>query len=256
MPGSDLIQSVLRATDAMDAIARSQQGLSVRELAELLNLKRPTVNNLLRTLAERRYVELRGSPRRYFVGAAVKELADLSSDRSLHHTAALEMRRLQEKLPQASFVLAEMMDDRMQPTMRLDSTRPGVIQRPRHELLHPYSKSTALAGLAFGSASLQSAIRQRFSFWEFGAHVWGDEASLDAYLAEARELGYTVSRQSPAVAAPVYDAGNHFVAALGGFFGQTIEPDLEALTQNVIDAAGRLSKPETHSAPATSMDEG
>ena len=255
MPGSDLVQSVLRAADVLDAIAHSQQGLSVRELAELLNLKRPTVNNLLRTLAERRYVELRGSPRRYFIGTAVKELADLSSDRSLHHTAALEMRRLQEKLPQASFVFAEMMDDRMQPTMRLDSTRPGVIQRPRHELLHPYLKSTTLAGLAFGSGSRQSAIRQRFPFWEFGAHVWGDEARLDAYLAEARELGYTVSRQSHAVAAPVYDGGNHFVAALGGFFGPNVEPDLEVLTQSVIDAAGRLSKLETRSVQAPKDEE-
>lgn len=246
MPGADLIQSVLRALDVVDAVAHSQNGMTVRDIAEELELKRPTANNLLRTLAERRYVELRTNPRRYVLGTTVSELAEVASSRSLHQSAIKVMRELQGQMPEASFTLAEPVHDELQTTLRIDRKRPGVVQRPRNERLHPYLKATSLVWQAFGGESQRAAIRKRFLFSEYGVHAWQTIGQLDDYLNHALQQGYAVSPPSygpyRAVAAPVYDTGNSFIATLGAFISPDEDHDFQSLTQAIVGGAAKLSK--------------
>ncbi|MEX0746059.1 MAG: helix-turn-helix domain-containing protein [Phycisphaeraceae bacterium] len=80
MPGSERVQSVNRALELLERVARSDGGMTVRELSEATNLKRPTVNNLVLTLVDRGYLTGRGSPARYSLGPIVEDLAPRNGD--------------------------------------------------------------------------------------------------------------------------------------------------------------------------------
>ena len=74
MQPTNLIQSVARAVDILEALGRSEQGLGVTELARQLGLKVPTTHNLLRTLSVRRYVAKDRTGQRYRLGFACGQI--------------------------------------------------------------------------------------------------------------------------------------------------------------------------------------
>lgn len=83
--GAGLVQSVDRALDLLEAMARADRPLGVGELAAATGLAQGTAHRLLRTLQARGYVR-RDAARKYALGASAFVLGD-AAQRSLARSA-------------------------------------------------------------------------------------------------------------------------------------------------------------------------
>lgn len=118
------IQSVDRALDVLEALARAGMELPLNEIALQAGLNVSTCHHLVATLAKRGYVAQNPRGRTYFLGAKVLEL---SSSRlrqfDLIELAMPELRRL-NKDTQESVHLAVMQGHALTTLAKLDSPRP------------------------------------------------------------------------------------------------------------------------------------
>jgi DNA-binding IclR family transcriptional regulator len=73
--GIQMIQSVERALDILNAVAQEVGWVGVREIARRTNMKVPTVQQLLKTLQNKAYLEFDPAQRKYRVGVAATLLA-------------------------------------------------------------------------------------------------------------------------------------------------------------------------------------
>ncbi|HHN46935.1 MAG TPA: IclR family transcriptional regulator [Planctomycetes bacterium] len=73
--GARRVQSVCRALDILELLARSETGLPLAEIARSMRLKRPTVHNILKTLLARGYAEQEHKTSRYRLGPEAVVLA-------------------------------------------------------------------------------------------------------------------------------------------------------------------------------------
>ena len=74
MAGSNLVQSVLRGTEIVEVIARSEDGLTLNEISIQVNLKTTTVYNILRTLCVSEWLK-RDTDGKYFIGSRFLSVA-------------------------------------------------------------------------------------------------------------------------------------------------------------------------------------
>lgn len=70
-----MIQSVERALDILNVVAQADAWLGVREIARRTGLKVPTVQQLLKTLQKKAYLEFDPGQRKYRIGVAATLLA-------------------------------------------------------------------------------------------------------------------------------------------------------------------------------------
>ncbi|MDA3963466.1 MAG: helix-turn-helix domain-containing protein [Planctomycetota bacterium] len=249
MPGSDLVQSVLRACDLLEHLAGSD-GIRLQEFSEATGLKPPTVHNLLRTLAARGYANQDDSGR-WRLGDTPRSLADRDHDRDLLVKARSVLLGIADDIPNSILNLAEVVENHVVVQMRASPDRPQAIQQPRRQVLPPYGSAGGLACLAFSDHSTATRIREAHPFEEGGSALWRDRASLDAYLQRSRAAGSITTpfpnQELIRVAAPVYGAGGQFRATLGAALPARTcsDDDLERLRERVCIAAEKLSEDPT-----------
>lgn len=247
MPHSQLVQSVLRGLDILEAVGASQDGLALRELSDRLGLKGPTVHNLARTLAARGFLQKTVDPPRYRLGRAVVELARLQADDVLARRAAGVIRRLFARLDRATVTLNRPVGGEVVTVLRISPERPGLLERPRGRSMHPYGTASALLFQALWTEAERAAYRRRYPFWEYGAHLWGSPQRLERILARARRNGYAAVRLGEGgiypVAAPVFGEGGELLAAVGASvpLGRGAAADRRRVVERVAAAAKRLS---------------
>lgn len=218
MPGSQTIQSVERALDAMERIAQSPQGVTLTALAGSLGLKPPTAHAILRTLVGRSYVRRLDKPARYVLGPAAAALNAAGAPLAWRQAAQDAMARLARQLPKATMVLVEAVGGELVTTRRMCPEQPGVVLRPTHMVMSPYSSASDLAFLAFASPEAAASHRRRYPFAEYGAHQWHGQAALETFLQGARRLGYALPTDESflfRVAAPLVSPNGELLALLG-----------------------------------------
>jgi len=76
--GSRQIQSVVRALDILEVIAKESDGLALSELSSRVGLNTSTCHHLISTLVARGYVLHLGRSRGYALGSKVHEMVDLA----------------------------------------------------------------------------------------------------------------------------------------------------------------------------------
>lgn len=218
MANNDLIQSVVRSLDIMEAVARSEEGLTLQQLSDQLGLQASTAHNLARTLLAKGYLSKATRPVKYRLGMALQELIDLQYKRTLLKTASEEMLRLARIMSKATIILAEDMGGDIVASLRLSPDRPGSLQHNNRPVA-PFRTSTSLVFLAFWPDDTKAAYIQRYPVWEFGAPIWKDEAQLEQAISSVRLSGYAeLSAEKRAVfsvAAPIFDDKNNFTASIG-----------------------------------------
>jgi len=231
----------------LSLIARSEDGLSLREVAGALGLKAPTAHNLLRTLAAKGFLERTGRPVRYRLGGAVMELADLRARRDWLRGAAEVVADLHRAFPAGTVTFAEPVGGEVMATLRMSWERPGVLERPTNRVMSAYGTASAIVYQAFASEEERSAYRRRHPFWEEGAMLWHDPPRLEAFLAEVRRTGRAVldlkSSVMWPVAAAVFGPYHEFRAILGVSYPVTglDESTRRRIIDRVLDAARRIS---------------
>ncbi len=217
MPSSELVQSLLRGLDILQAVGEAEDGLRLNDLSERLKLNATTIHNLARTLAARNFLEKQGP--RYRLGPAVSELASLAGGRELLTWAEAALTQLAATLPKAVLTFSRLTGGEIVVTRRLSPDRPGLMQRPQQIFFHPYANASGLAALAFAAEDDLVFLRERYPFAAFGAHLWESEAKLAAALEEYRRLGLAelpFGREARlCAAAPLFTAAGQ----LRGFLG-------------------------------------
>jgi len=239
------IQSLARGLDALEAVAGSETGLTLPELARRLGVGSTTAFNVGATLAAKGYLEKTSRPVRYCLGPAATRLAAVYERRAWLGRAGAAMLTLAQRYSGATFVLGELLGGEVGVVLRVDPERPSVLERPHGRVMSPYTSALVLGFLAFGSATDTAAYRRRHPFSEFGIAFWRSEGALASFLAESRSRGCVevVSGAAPfRCAAPIYGAGDEFTACLGARFDVPSEADAgRALVEAVRAAARRVS---------------
>ena len=219
MPGSQPVQSVMRALRLLETVACAKEGIGLQDLARSLELKPTTVHHLAQTLVGAQYLRKTPSPVRYWVGPALLTLAGTRTEPTWHNQAATLLRRIQTEWPEATLVLAEATSGEVRIVMRLSPERPGVIEQPRQDRSGPYSSASALVFQAFWNEETRQAFRRRYPFEEYGAALWGRLSRLEQFLSQVRRCGYARPPTAPRglfrVAAPVFSNTQELVAAIG-----------------------------------------
>lgn len=220
MPKSELVQALLRGLDIVELAGGAQDGLTLKQMADALGLKPPTVHNLARTLVSRGYLEKTSGRPRYALGPAVVRVAEAFWRRALVEQAEAEVGGLYSHFDEATVVFVEAVGGDLLSTLRMSPERPGVLERPRNRRMHPYGTASALVFQAFWTEEERRAYQERNAFWEFGAHLWRTERKLDEFLEQVRKKGTAVpdfkGKGIVPAAAPVFGSGGELAASIGG----------------------------------------
>jgi len=220
---SSRIQSLTRGIEILRQVASSEDGLTLREISELLGVSRPTAHNLATTLVAEDFLLKLEKPVRFRLGPGPERIVE-SAGRHHTQTAAHDLlRELERRFPGTGWVYAEAEPDHIRIIWRLDFRRPEVIERADREVLHPYDTATALIFHAYADTPRAEAMRRRFPFPEFGRPVWGSRRRFDAFLERIREAGcvaesWSEGREVDAVSAPVFDRHHRLRGSLGAFY--------------------------------------
>jgi IclR family acetate operon transcriptional repressor len=199
MPGSELVQSVLRAVDILELLASDPGGVTLGDLCSGLGLKPPTVHNLLRTLSARSLVERSGPPIRYRLGPRLGEMAQRVEHLAVDRQCEVLLRRLVTDGVADSAHLARQAGSDLAVVLRIDASRPHLTERPAARPLHPYASCAGLVFQAFCARQQLSSFRRAHPFGVFGVGVWSSESELEAELERVRERGFCVREDGGAV---------------------------------------------------------
>lgn len=208
MPRSDLVQSLLRGLDMLALVARSPDGLPLCRVADAMGLKAPTAHKLLRTLADRGFLERSSRPVRYRLGPAALELANAHWNSGLLERAPAVLTDVWTEIKFATVTLCEAVGSEVMTLLRISPERLGFVERPTNRVMAPYATAGALAFQAWWTEEERAAYRRKHPFWEQGTHIWDSLEEVDAFLAEVRGKGYAAppfeAKGVCPVAAPIF----------------------------------------------------
>lgn len=226
MPGNAPNQSVQRAVRVLYAVAGSEDGRTVAQIATAVGLRPHTAYKFIRTLEAENFISRREAPLRFVLGRAVSELKRLDDDRKLLTLSERILVRAQASLPTASLVLLEPEGTDTYQRLGVFRHRPGVVVKRRDFIVDPYAKVSSLLFLAHASPLVFTRFFRDHPFEDNGRKIWKTRAHLDAFLDQIRRLGYALpdfpdDADTPTplfrVAAPVFGPDGSLVAAVAGF---------------------------------------
>ena len=242
MPGSDLLKSVLRSVDVLDAVSRSGDGLSLQELVERLGVNGTTLYNLLRTLVSRDILEISRPGRRYRLGRHLIALAGRGYTEQVVRVSGSAVSEIVRGCGALTAWFACGRGSAVTAFFRVTASHPHWLQRSS-ERLHPYGNICSLVFQAFSDSAFRSAFFSRYGFSSHGTALWGDLSSYEAFLSEVRHLGYgelCVASGSGeceyAAGFPIFGSDGVVSAVLGARFGADAGDGDEGLSPEVLSA--------------------
>jgi IclR family acetate operon transcriptional repressor len=203
----------------LELLPAAENGLTLQQLSQELDLRPTTVHNLVRTLEARGYVSKLTKPTRYTLGPSVLDLAQQYLGRELQRRAAKAVSAVFAHFSNGRATYAECVGGEVILKLRMTPERPGLLERPWNSVMLPYVSASALVFQAFWTETQRRTHQKRYPFAEYGAHLWHTEDRLDAFLADVRARGYAAPPPDPSglvrVAVPVFFSGHEIVGALG-----------------------------------------
>ncbi len=235
------VKSLARGIHILQALARSDEGLRLSEVAERLELKPPTAHNLLGTLVSQGFAVRREPGPLYALGPAAVALVDAHRERRLVARARERVRTLSGLFPAAVVTYAEPLGAELDILLRAAPEQPGVIQRPRDRSFNPYGTASGLVMLAYSTEEERRAVLNRFPFSEYGAWLWEGMEALTTCLARVREQGYAAPRLKNKglciVAAPVTGDRGPLLGVLGMASPFDDESERKEIERDFVEAA-------------------
>jgi IclR family transcriptional regulator, KDG regulon repressor len=243
----DLVQSVVRAFDILEALGRSEQGLGVTELARKLELKAPTTHNLLRTLVARGYAAKDRDGQRYRLGLACAPLGRAYAHRlRIPEAARPAIEDLARRLNE-SVIVAMMEQEEIVFVAKASGDRMLAVNFQRAWVKTGYGSVCGRVLLAhLSDHRLDSYMHSH----PLGAGCVEDirtRADLTRILARARRDGHLEywrdDKTVLAMAAPIRDSSGDVVASIGlGMPGVRFrESERDSIVDAVKEAAAAIS---------------
>ena len=220
MAYNNLVQSVLRGMDIILEIGKSDRGMTLRELNSSLNLKIPTLHNLLRTLKARGFVRQCPGEARYCLGPTLFDLTALNCESRLMTEAEKTVRSLFDEMQQtATIIFAEQTGGEMQIILRMSPDQPVVMQKPKQRILNPYATATALVLHAFGSDEDRETVQARYPFQECAGPFANNLEQFNKLVKQVRKQGYAFNPvccpDRFSAAAPARDGQERLLGIIG-----------------------------------------
>ncbi len=217
MAGNELVQSLTRGLDLLRLLAESHGGMRLVDLVAATGLKRPTVHNLLRTLASRGFVT--NDDGVYRVGPAVHLLAAEDASREFLRHAEAAVTQLGERLPDAIVSFCEPVGCEVLVRHHLFPKR-MLMRRTSSSVFLPYQTASGLAFLAYADPETRHGVQMRHPFEVEAIQLWQTESRLEKFLKEVRTKGYVLppfsAKSDFRVAAwPILAAGGKLLGVLG-----------------------------------------
>jgi DNA-binding IclR family transcriptional regulator len=227
MPKNDSIQSLQRAVQILYAVAGSEDGRTVGQVAAAVSLKSNTAYRFIRTLEKEGMLSRREQPLRFTIGQAVRELSRMHDDRHLLTVAAKVLVATSARMPEGNFEILEQDSYTIWQRLCVEAIRPGVLIRRRSfAIINVYRKSSFLLFLAYATPAEKEAVFRAHPFDKEGKPVWGSKQGLEDYLEKVRRLKYScpecVEDDGPTtrcrIAFPVFSSGHELIAAVAAYF--------------------------------------
>jgi DNA-binding IclR family transcriptional regulator len=222
---TDSVRAVDRALDILLAFRPEDEELTVGELLKRVDLSRPTLYRLLRTLEQKRFLVASGEPQRFRLGAAVAQLAHVwTASHNLGAVAQPMMRSVWEESGETVALFVPEGLDRLcvaeMPSAQALSFKRGVGYRER---------------LVVGASGRAILAHMPDTLDRLEAYARGVPLDLKHYpreLSAVRKRGFAISKNelihgAVAVAAPFFNGAGAVVGSLG-IFGPAVRiPDAQ-----------------------------
>ncbi|MBI4732209.1 MAG: IclR family transcriptional regulator [Chloroflexi bacterium] len=242
------IQSLARGLKILDLLGRSQDGVSITELADTLGVDKGSASRLMSTLARYGYAEKDEANRRYHLGSQVVSLSrSVLARLPLREAAKPYLREMMEHTGECAHLAvpaqgrALYIDQVESPATLRVNAQVGTMN-PLH--------CTALGKilLAFGDLELPLALET------FTPHTITDPEALRHHMDEIRLLGYAVDDEEfdpgvRCIAVPVFDFRGKLAGSIGisGPATRVTHERLPELAATVIEVGKALSERMTFS---------
>jgi IclR family pca regulon transcriptional regulator len=213
-----LVQSVGRAFDILELLGRAEGGLGVTELARRLELKTPTVHNLLRTLTARGYAA-KDEDQKYRLSHECGRLGGMYLDNlRVPEVARPAIQELALDLDE-SVVLGMMVHGEIVFTARASGSRMLAVNFEHAVVQFGYTSVCGRVILAHLDPEAREAYLSLHPVKKGKCEDIRNRRELDRVLARARRDGYLdYWRENDtvlAIAAPIRDFTGEVVAAVG-----------------------------------------
>ncbi|WP_096697989.1 IclR family transcriptional regulator [Polaromonas sp. AER18D-145] len=238
--GGEGVRAVDRALDILLAFKAGDRGLTASEVLKRVDLSRPTLYRLLRTLELRGFVASSGEPQQFQLGPAVAHLAHVwTSGLDMATLAQPMMHRLWEKTGETVALLVQQGRDRIcvaeLPSAHPLSFKRGVGHRERITL--GASGKVVLAFSPDAEHYLAELVTDQ------------DRQAYRQELTRIQSVGYAVSKDeliqgAVAVAAPFFTGGSKVMGSLVvyGPSARVDESRIEKIVALLLEESSELSK--------------
>lgn len=212
------VKSAERVLEIFELLKDYPDGLTSKEIGEVLGYAASSTFGLVRTLAEQGYL-LEGENKRYTLGAKLIQLgAYASSYLDLNKIAAPVLKRLMETLKETVF-MAVLSDDEIVYVAKVDNYR-SISTNARLGGRKPiYCTGLGKAFLSFMDETQSEELIEHIKFVPITEHTITKKEDLFAQIAQFRKQGYAVDSEEIEVglwcaAAPVFNSNGEMEAAV------------------------------------------
>lgn len=241
MANSNLVQSLLKGLDILNVVGNSDNGLTLGDISEQLDMKKPAAHNLLRTLCARGFLEKNGGGR-YRLGKAFRRLAERDGEMSFQQHISEALKALIGEFPEAIVNYTELVGADLMPLQRIVPERPNMIQSRSGITYHLYYSPSGFLHFAFCDKAVLEHVERNHPFSNYQS--FRTRGEFDAKVAEAKKLGYSFmdDKDGLKIAAPVF-VDKKFRGCIGTFFPPPVKcsKSIEEIVASLLKYAKLLS---------------
>jgi IclR family transcriptional regulator, KDG regulon repressor len=250
---NNLVQTIERASQILDILGQSPQGISIRELSTKIKLPKGTTHRLLSSLSYFGYVKQDLKTRNYFLGFKLVELGNLLLNQlDLRKEAEPFLRDLAERIRETIHMVVMDRDEVVYiDKVETEQNPSGLRMASRIGLRNPpHSCAVGKVLLADFSDESQDSFLKGRNLSRRTENTMTDLAQLKEHLKQVRKQGYALDdeeneRGIRCVAAPIYSETGRAVAAIsisGPAFRVTKKVVQETLRKEVMETALKISQ--------------
>lgn len=249
MPGSDHVQSVARAMQLLDCLAKARRPLTLRDISQRTGLAKSTVHGILATMRANSVIEQSEDDGRYRLGIRLFEWGSLVSGSwdiigiARSHLQDIAFRTGASASLSALSRGSVIIIDQVEPSSAFHVVSEVGSGVPLH------STSQGKLHLSFVSAVERRRLLAEHGMMAFTPHTVVTLEAMDQECEKIRRDGFSVEDGEHhiglrSVSAPIFDISGNvpYAITVVGMFRRTSSDEFRAAERMVVDAAGEISR--------------
>ncbi len=209
------------------AVASSDDGMRLQDLATAVGLTPGAVHHIVDTLAADGWLVRATQPVRYRLGHALPAMVARQGGRQVARIIDAEMVALQRRIGTCSVSCCESAGLEILLTRSTDAAHSGTVTPVTGTVLPPYTSAASVIHLAWWPAERAQTYRDLRPFEVHGLPLWGDAERFAAALVCARDHGHVdlpLNDHALRIGVPLLDAGGALAASLTVSVGRVEDP--------------------------------